>query len=52
MAEQDAEKTVPELKELAKERGLHVKKGLKKEELIKLLCDNDSHRASSTLTNS
>ncbi|KYO27644.1 hypothetical protein Y1Q_0005209 [Alligator mississippiensis] len=40
--------TVPELKELAKERGLHMKKGLKKDELIKLLCTGKSETASAS----
>ncbi|XP_059570175.1 uncharacterized protein LOC132243804 [Alligator mississippiensis] len=44
--------TVPELKELAKERGLHVKKGLKKEELIKLLCTSESEPASASRSSS
>ncbi|KYO40349.1 hypothetical protein Y1Q_0023946 [Alligator mississippiensis] len=38
--------TMSELKELAKERGLHVKKGLKKEGLVKLLCTSESEQAS------
>ncbi|KYO39439.1 hypothetical protein Y1Q_0021089 [Alligator mississippiensis] len=50
MADVYVQKTVPELKERGKERGLHVKKGLKKEELIKLLCDSDSATEPSSCT--
>ncbi|KYO32681.1 hypothetical protein Y1Q_0024453 [Alligator mississippiensis] len=48
MADEYVRMTVPELKELAKERGLQVKKGLKKEELVKLLCTSESGQASAS----
>ncbi|XP_059574524.1 uncharacterized protein LOC132245709 [Alligator mississippiensis] len=48
MTDEYVQMTVPELKELAKERGLHVKKGLKKEELVKPLCTSESGQASAS----
>ncbi|KYO45836.1 hypothetical protein Y1Q_0021474 [Alligator mississippiensis] len=52
MADEYVWMTVPELKELAKERGLHATGRLKKDELIKLLCTGESGTASASHSSS